>query len=123
MYKRQVVEDTEATSGDIKKIFGKKVSMLVEEVTDNMLLPSAVRKKKQIEKAPCLSDEAKQIKIADKVCNIQDMIGLPIGWTKDKKRKYIEWSKKVVAGCRGINARLDECFDETCRMALKKLEK
>lgn len=117
-----VVEDTGATESDIRKLFGKKVAMLVMEVTDDMSLPSAVRKQKQIEKAPKLSNEAKQIKIADKICNIQDMTNLPVGWTDIRKMNYIEWSKKVVKGCRGVNARLEKYFDRECLTAISKIK-
>ena len=117
-----VVEDTGARESDIRKLFGKKVAMLVMEVTDDMSLPSAVRKQKQIDKAPTLSNEARQIKIADKICNIQDMTNLPVGWTAIRKLAYIVWSKKVVKGCRGVNSRLENFFDRECIRAIAKIK-
>lgn len=116
-----VVEDTDSTIEEIEKRFGSKVASIVNEVTDDMTLPSKLRKEHQVVKSPGLSKEAKQIKIADKICNITDMLHYPIGWSLGKKKKYILWSIRVVAGCRTINKKLEQCFDEICNEGLKKL--
>ena len=118
-----VVEDTDASNEDIIRLFGEKVASIVAEVTDDMSLPSKVRKEKQVEKAPLLSAEAKQIKIADKLCNINDFMNLPIGWSKDKKMKYILWAKRVAGACKGINPQLEAQFDTVTEDSLKKLTK
>jgi guanosine-3',5'-bis(diphosphate) 3'-pyrophosphohydrolase len=116
-----VVEDTGATIEEIKEMFGEKTAIIVSEVTDDMTLPSGIRKKRQVLKAPMLSPEAKQIKIADKICNIHDLLKYPISWTKEKKKKYIKWSQEVVNGCRGVNEKLEREFDEICREGFAQL--
>ncbi len=117
-----VVEDTDSTLEDITRLFGAKVSSIVEEVTDDMTLSPQMRKDLQIVKAKNLTDEAKLIKIADKISNINDLINYPISWTNVRKKKYILWSQKVVDGCRGIDPALDKHFDNTCTRGLKKIK-
>lgn len=112
-----VLEDTCTTEDELREKFGNKVTNLVLEVTDDMSLTYDDRKRYQIKKAPALSADAKKIKIADKISNIQDIITLPMTWSHRRKRQYFEWSEKVVEGCRGINDRLDEDFDKILREA------
>jgi guanosine-3',5'-bis(diphosphate) 3'-pyrophosphohydrolase len=112
-----VLEDTSTTEAELREIFGDRVTSMVLEVTDDMSLTYDDRKRYQIKKAPSLSPDAKKIKIADKISNIQDIITLPMTWSHRRKRQYFEWSEKVVEGCRGMNAQLDEAFDKILREA------
>ena len=53
------------------------------------------------------------IKIADKTSNLRSIIeSPPTDWSPERRREYFDWAGKVVAGCRGVNARLEERFDE-----------
>lgn len=107
------VEDTDVTCEDIDTRFGQVVAEYVRELTDDKSLPKDERKRLQIEHAPHLSRGAKQIKLADKISNIRDVIeNPPDGWDLQRRREYVEWGKNVVAGLRGVNAELDNCFDE-----------
>ncbi len=73
----------------------------------------AVRKRRQVETAPSKSDRAKMIKIADKTSNLRSIIASPPkDWSVERQRKYFEWARTVVAGCRGVNVKLDAWFDE-----------
>ncbi len=107
------VEDTEATPEELEDTFGPEVRDLVMEVTDDKALPKAERKRRQKEHAPHLSDRAKQIKLADKICNVRD-IGQspPADWNTERREQYLQFAKGVVDGCRGANARLERYFDE-----------
>jgi GTP diphosphokinase / guanosine-3',5'-bis(diphosphate) 3'-diphosphatase len=106
------VEDTETSFEDLEIAFGIKVADIVREVTDDKALPKATRKELQIEHAPHASSQAKQIKIADKICNIRDILNSPPSdWSEDRKLKYLEWASKVVNGCRGVNPQLDIVYD------------
>ncbi len=67
------VEDTETTFTDLTEKFGKRVSNLVAEVTDDRSLPKHERKRQQVEHSPTLTDKAKMIKIADMTCNVKDI--------------------------------------------------
>src|SRR5437763_17029312 len=63
------IEDTETTREELAAKFSERVASLVVEVTDDMNLPKAPRRQKQIEDAPHKSPGAKLIKIADKIRN------------------------------------------------------
>jgi guanosine-3',5'-bis(diphosphate) 3'-pyrophosphohydrolase len=116
-----VVEDTKCTPAELQSVFGEEVLRIVMEVTDDMSLPSAERKRRQVEKAPHLSPEGRMIKIADKIANMQDILDYPIEWTKQRKRAYFEWAAEVVNGCRGVNPGLEKAFDEIYMKGLKSL--
>jgi len=116
------IEDTDAKEEEIKKIFGKKVSDIVMEVTDNMRLPSSVRKKNQIEKAKELSYEARCIKIADKTCNIRDILFTRINWSKKRKLKYILWAGKVIDEIRDTDPDLIDEFDRVIKQSEEMLK-
>lgn len=107
------VEDTQTTFSEIEENFGPVVAGLVREVTDDKSLDKAERKRLQIEHAATSSPGAKQLKIADKICNVRDVTGCPpASWPLQRRREYLTWSEKVVAGCRGVNPKLDQVFDE-----------
>jgi guanosine-3',5'-bis(diphosphate) 3'-pyrophosphohydrolase len=118
------VEDTNTTPEEIEQMFGAKVREIVEEVTDDKSLPKAARKEKQVEHAPHLSVEAKQIKFSDKISNIRE-IGNdpPSDWSKQRKLDYFAWGERVInAGLRGANVDLEKLFDETVHEARRKVE-
>jgi len=107
------IEDTETTAEELGKLFGAEVRDLVVEVTDDTTLLKEDRKLAQIEHGPHLSEKAKMIKIADKICNIHDIIHTPpTGWFLEEKVEYLVWAEKVVTGCRGVDDRLEAHFDE-----------
>jgi guanosine-3',5'-bis(diphosphate) 3'-pyrophosphohydrolase len=108
------VEDTQTTFAEIEAAFGAEVARLVAEVTDDKSLPKATRKQLQIEHAAQASQLAKQLKIADKICNVRDMAAdYPTDWAPERKAEYLDWAERVVAGCRGVNDRLDALFEVT----------
>jgi guanosine-3',5'-bis(diphosphate) 3'-pyrophosphohydrolase len=106
------VEDTETTLSELTVHFGAKVSGIVAEVTDDKSLPKAERKRLQIEHAPAASPEAQLVKLADKICNLRDLLRRPpANWSIERKREYFDWSKAVVDGIRGRHAGLSALFD------------
>jgi len=111
------IEDTDTTAEILENKFGAEVAQLVLEVTDDKTLDEPSRKQKQIDKAPFLSDGAKIIKIADKICNMLDLLHYPIKWTDERKIRYMKWSKDVVIHCKGICPDLDKEFDHTLEKA------
>lgn len=116
-----VLEDTSATEHELREKFGDKITNLVIEVTDDMTLTYEERKRYQIKKAPALSADAKKIKIADKISNIEDIIVFPMTWSNRRKRQYFEWSKRVIEGCRGVNIKLDQEFDNVHKKAMEQI--
>lgn len=107
------IEDTETTEAELRLTFGDKITAIVLEVTDDKSLDKAARKQQQIEHAPHISIEAKMVKLADKICNLRDILATPpAGWPLERKLAYFEWANDVVAGLRGTNVRLERVFDE-----------
>jgi guanosine-3',5'-bis(diphosphate) 3'-pyrophosphohydrolase len=117
------LEDTDTTAEEIENEFGPTVRSLVEAVTDDKSLPKQERKRLQIENASSLSTRAKQIKLADKICNVRDVTHAPpAGWSLERRAEYIAWSRSVVAGCRGVNPPLEREFDAVCAEAETELK-
>lgn len=107
------IEDTETTADELREIFGNDVTGIVLEVTDDKSLPKAERKRLQIEHAFHASSQAKLIKLADKICNLRDILSSPpTDWSLGRKQEYFDWSAKVVAGVREVHPGLALLFDE-----------
>lgn len=106
------VEDTDTTFEEIAARFGPRVAGLVAEVTDDKSLPWPERKRLQVEHAAYASRGAKVIKIADKTSNLRAMAeSPPRDWSDARRANYLEWSRRVVANCRGASRWLEEQFD------------
>ncbi len=118
-----IIEDTNTEPDDIANRFGEAVLSLVLEVTDDKRLPKAERKRLQVEHAPNLTEAAKQIKLADKICNVRDVANSPPKeWDRQRRREYLDWAEKVVDGIRGCNQPLEAFYDEIMRDGKKKLQ-
>lgn len=116
------IEDTMTTPEELEREFGPEVRALVEEVTDDKTLSKEERKQLQIERAPGISRRAQQLKIADHTCNVQDVGGAaPVSWTLERRIGYLDWSGRVIAGCRGVNAALERRYDEAAAAARERL--
>ena len=106
------IEDTETTPEELEASFGSEVRWLVEAVTDDKSLPKAERKRLQVEHASGAPHEAKLIKLADKICNVRDVIhDPPTHWALERRVEYLEWARRVVDGCRGTSDALEAEFD------------
>jgi len=109
------VEDTDTSFTELEPIFGKLITDVVRELTDDKRLRKEQRKQQQIDKAATASDQAKQVKLADKICNLRDMCSAPpAGWDLDRRREYFDWSLAVVDQLRGTHDLLESLFDEAC---------
>lgn len=107
------LEDTSTTQAELVERFGEAVAATVLEVTDDKSLPKGRRKELQIEHAPNLSTAAKLVKLADKTCNVRDMVeSPPHEWSSERRYEYFVWAERVVEGLRGVNASLEAAFDE-----------
>ena len=106
------IEDTQTTAEELESIFGPVVASIVLEVTDDKALEKHVRKQRQIEHAAHLSTQAKLVKLADKICNLRDILASPpANWSADRKRAYFDWAAQVVGGVRGVHPGLEAVFD------------
>lgn len=107
------VEDTETTRAELTQRFGEDVAAIVAEVTDDKSLPKSERKRLQVEHAATISERARLVKLADKICNLRDLTASPpTDWTLARRQEYFDWAKRVVDQLRGTNARLEARFDE-----------
>lgn len=107
------LEDTETTAEELRGAFGKPVAAVVEEVTDVKWLGKHSRKRLQVARASRSSKRAKLVKLADKICNLRDLLASPPkGWSLERKREYFDWAKEVIDPLRGTNARLERRFDQ-----------
>lgn len=106
------VEDTETTIAELQSLFGAEIAGIVGEVTDDKTLPKAERKNLQIENAADCSIAAKQVKLADKICNLRDMrLNPPAEWPQQRIREYFDWAGRVIDQLRGVNPVLEQLFD------------
>ena len=118
------IEDTKTKAKELEAQFGRTVRQVVEEVTDNKKLKKAARKQRQIDHAPTLSKRAKTIKLADKIANVQDVTDAPpADWDLARRIAYLDWTEKVVAGCRGTNAPLEKRYDKVLKRGRAKFRR
>lgn len=108
------IEDTGTKYDELKKEFGENVADIVKECSDDKSLPKAERKRLQAENAAHKSDNAKMVKMADKISNLNSILSSPPpDWDMSRKQEYFNWAKKVVDNCRGVNEGLEGEFDRT----------
>ena len=106
------IEDTHTSPDEIRECFGQEVLDLVLEVTDDKSLPQAERKRRQVEHAAHISLRARQLKLADKICNVRDIINTPpLDWSEERQKEYLVWARQVVDRVRGANPALEAEFD------------
>jgi GTP diphosphokinase / guanosine-3',5'-bis(diphosphate) 3'-diphosphatase len=111
------IEDTDTTVEELLLAFGKDVTDVVMEVTDDKSLPKADRKRLQVEHAPHLSGRAKLVKLADKICNLRDIANSPpADWSLARKREYFDWAKAVVDGMGRVHPGMEGIFAEAYKV-------
>lgn len=116
------IEDTDATETELREHFGDTITDMVLEVSDDKSLAPKLRKQRQIEHAAKASTGAKQVKLADKICNLRDILSMPpADWSDQRKREYFEWAARVVAGLRGSNLALEANFDRVHAQGMQEL--
>lgn len=108
------IEDTATTQQELAGEFGAEIAAIVAEVTDDKNVVKAERKRLQVEHAATISDKAKRVKLADKICNLTDVATAPpVKWTLERRREYFDWAKSVIDRLRGVDAVLEAAFDRT----------
>jgi len=98
------VEDTDTSFEELEETFGKTVTALVREVTDDKALSKEERKELSIKNASLKSHKAKLVTMADKIYNLRDLVRvLPEGWTEARRKEYFGWAQKVCVQCYEAN--------------------
>ena len=107
------IEDTETTEAELVAAFGENITRIVLEVTDDKTLDKNERKEAQVAHAPHISDQAKLVKLADKISNLRDISASPpSGWSVERKQEYFDWAARVIDGLRGVHPKLEALFDQ-----------
>ena len=115
------VEDTDTTFQELEENFGSRVAEFVREVTDDKTLGKQERKRLQIEHAPHKSAGAAQIKLGDKLYNLDDLYNeVPVGWDQARVDAYFHWAKEVVDRLPWVNAPLKVAIDEVVQKYWKE---
>lgn len=106
------IEDTETTADELRATFGEEITAIVLEVTDDKSLSKAERKRQQVVHAITASEQAKLVKLADKISNLRDIsISAPVGWEIERVREYFDWAKAVIDQIRPAHEGLAAAFD------------
>lgn len=106
------VEDTDTTLDELERLFGGRVASIVAEVTDDKTLPKAERKLLQILTASKKSTEAKQVKLADKICNLRDLSNNPPPWDEARIAAYYRFAEDVARGLAGCDGSLEHILTD-----------
>lgn len=101
---------------EIAHAFGQHVASIVGECTDNVTLSGQERKLEQLRTAPLKSPEAQQVKLADKLHNLESIRrSPPVGWSVRRIQAYFMWAKQVTDICAVANpvlgARLQKLYE------------
>jgi len=117
------IEDTRTTPDELRVAFGEVITSVVLEVTDDQDLAKSERKLRQVRHAHTLSERARLVKLADKICNVYDIVAAPpANWDLARKRDYLRWAKDVVDRLRGTHAALEAIFDDVHAKGVRALE-
>ena len=117
------VEDTQTTFEEIEKQFGKQVADYVRELTDNKSLDNEARKRQQVVHAAHKSPGAAQIKLADNLYNLNDLLhNAPADWTQTRTDHYYEWAQSIIDRLPKANDKLLGAVEETINSYWEKDE-
>ena len=107
------VEDTDTTPEELQREFGGEIRGIVMDVTDDKTLEKAERKQRQIEHAAHISDQAKLVKLADKISNLRDVASNPPSdWDLQRRQGYFDWAMAVIDRLRGVHGPMEAIFDD-----------
>ncbi|MFM2136035.1 MAG: hypothetical protein RL021_1435 [Bacteroidota bacterium] len=117
------IEDTETTAEELAMKFGREVADLVLELTNDKHLSREEQRQQQLLRARHRSERARKIKLADKICNVYDILHHPPhGWSQAQKTEYILHAGQLVDLIRGTHPVLEHAFDELYRQATERLQ-
>ncbi|MCK5823733.1 MAG: HD domain-containing protein [Bacteroidales bacterium] len=108
-----VIEDTNTNPNEIAELFSWEIANIVLEISDKKNISSDKRKAMQIFNASKLTHKAKLIRIADKICNVRDIIDFPPRlWNIQRRINYLLWTKKVLDEIKGTHIDLENLYLE-----------
>lgn len=117
-----VIEDTDVSAPWLYSLFGRPVTDMVLELTDDRRLAKRIRREKQVQGITSLSLGARQIRLADKISNVRSLGLRPPKWSEDSKRKYVVFCAAVAKQLVGTNEWLEAMLDEELQRTSALLE-
>ncbi|MDP1802157.1 MAG: HD domain-containing protein [Bacteroidota bacterium] len=103
------LEDTNFSFEKTKELFGKEVAEGVLALTKNSELENSDEKMKDsLKRIKLQPKEVWAVKLADRICNLYEP---PFYWKNEKKLKYIEEAKLILAELKEGNSYLAERLD------------
>jgi guanosine-3',5'-bis(diphosphate) 3'-pyrophosphohydrolase len=107
------LEGGQTTYEEIVKRFGKEVAGYVKEMTDDKSLSKEQRKRLEVISASHKSAGAAQIKCADHLYNLTDLLqNPPEGWSRRRVDQYFEWAESVINRLPSSNPQLKQAIDQ-----------
>ena len=99
-----------ATTGAINDLATLLAAVLHDTIEDTETTPEEL-------------EEARLIKLGDKIANVHDVTATPpADWSLERRRDYLDWTEQVVRGCRGSSPSLERRYDEGLRSGRAVLE-
>ena len=112
-----LLEDTDITLKEIEDLFGKKVGEIIVELTK----PEGTKGRKKdewLKKFVNSSNNAKIIKLADRIDNLMDMRDV---WDAEKQKSYADQAKIILKSCGDANKQLAHKLDSLIHEILDNL--
>lgn len=106
-----LIEDTDCEWATLAKRFGEPVANLVAILSGDMRLPKVERRREVVERIRNAPDEAKAVRLADRLDNLSDMQG----FSESRRKEYIRDSWKTLRACAGANPALEKALEDTIR--------
>jgi len=108
-----VINEAHGTVEEVEKRFGKSVASIVREVTEDLTLPSGERKRQHIVAAVKKSPGAAQIELADKLCNLYELLDRPPEeWSRLRIDRYFQWAQSVLDRLPASNEKLKRAMQK-----------
>ncbi len=104
-----LIEDTDCEWATIANRFGDRVADLVAVLSGDMRLPKPQRRQEVVDRIRTASDQAKAVRLADRLDNLTDMKG----FTESRRQEYIRDSHKILEACKGANSALEKALADT----------
>ena len=111
-----ILEDTDTTFEELVNLIGERGAFIVEELSK----PNNKNKDEWLRTFKTKSNEAKIIKMADRIDNLLDMPSSM--WTPDKQLKYAKQGYIILNSCGDVNYKLKTLLKKTIEEVLLKNE-
>lgn len=116
-----VVEDCGVRPEDLAREFNPFVAELVALLSDDKSLPEDERRRQQTLATASLPKEAKIIRLADKISNLNELIAMPADSRGTRLQKYVDWVDQLLPLLRGASEPLESMLAAALQNARHKI--